>query len=754
MEPSARRALEPAHFSVSARVAMQLGRESISSSITAVLELVKNAYDADAEKVSIRIVRTSGEVRSIVIEDDGVGMTQSDLMDRWMVLGTSNKQSAPSSERKGRALTGEKGLGRLGLDRLASRAVIRTHKRNASKAIELEIDWTKYEAGAEKLEAVSHPVFETELEPGEAEFGGTAITMFGLKDRWSDDEVSSLRRELALLLSPFASSQDFAISLEVSDNSSLSGLIEPPSDILQAATWRVYGSISTDGEVNLTMNSSHHDHKYSLGPSDWSEFVKGMGEKQLFGATSVQLYFIPREATRSNGATISRARITAFLNENQGVRIYRDGFRVKPYGQPSGEGDWLTLANRRVQNPQGVRQEGLWHVGPNQLVGGVFISRAGNPLLNDQTNREGLLEGAAFSQLRAFMLALIGWFEREHQRFERAKAPAPENNIETAARASQSASVAAAQSIQKLRAEINSAAADPNRDRASFSLRFNRLLKEIEVRVASSAEEAEKTVKTAKAVQEEADRQKDALANLASLGILAASFGHETVNWSGNLVKNAIQLELDVAEVSRLSVNATNKEVARRFSDLKADASRIRKFAKFTLGNVLREKRTKSSFSPVVVAQYVFQSFEELLRDDWKIDVSIVAPLPSTDGIVAYEADWECIFSNLITNSVWALRNTEAAKRKIELLIYRDAAEIVLEFLDSGHGLEAGTEEAVFQPTFTTKRNHKGEVSGTGLGLAIVKSFVVDNSQGSLSAIARGRLGGATIVMRVPRHEL
>ena len=100
------------------------------------------------------------------------------------------------------------------------------------------------------------------------------------------------------------------------------------------------------------------------------------------------------------------SQITDFLNANQGIRIYRDGFRVKPYGEPDGTGDWLNLSYERQRSPQGVAQEPLggWRVGYNQVIGAIFISREKNTALIDQTNRESIVEGLAFFDLRMFAI--------------------------------------------------------------------------------------------------------------------------------------------------------------------------------------------------------------------------------------------------------------------------------------------------------------------------------------------------------------
>ena len=99
---------------------------------------------------------------------------------------------------------------------------------------------------------------------------------------------------------------------------------------------------------------------------------------------------------------------------------------MKPYGEPNGEGDWLRLGFRRLSSPEGVTQDdkpGNWRVGYNQIIGAVFITHAKNCALTDQTNREGLVEGKAFSHLRAFCEDVVKFFELNHQTFELSRLP-------------------------------------------------------------------------------------------------------------------------------------------------------------------------------------------------------------------------------------------------------------------------------------------------------------------------------------------
>jgi C4-dicarboxylate-specific signal transduction histidine kinase len=130
-----------------------------------------------------------------------------------------------------------------------------------------------------------------------------------------------------------------------------------------------------------------------------------------------------------------------------------------------------------------------------------------------------------------------------------------------------------------------------------------------------------------------------------------------------------------------------------------------------------------------------------------------ISEVPGNQCLInAFEMDWESVVVNLITNALWALEDMPAKDRQIKASL-RDAGDNwLLSFDDSGCGLEAGTEEFIFHPTFTTKRK-RGELDGTGMGLYIVKSFVQDHSNGSINAVPRGILGGAGFSILVPKAE-
>jgi len=758
--------LGKASFSVSSRVALQLGRESISSSITAIVELVKNAYDADAEIVRIRFANLGTPEAMLVIEDSGDGMTVDDLKNHWMVIGTSNKAERRKTIKQ-RVVTGEKGLGRLGLDRLCTRTEVESIRPGATEGIRLEVQWQLYEQRDNRLEAIEHDLYSisnlgTDPITGESRDypKGTRLVLRGLKDKWDSNSIELLRNELALLVSPFQASNDFCIEIDTSGVFvSLDGLVQIQKPLLDAAKWKVVATLNDENCIEIVMSSARHDTEYHMKPTPWNEAVKRQGISPQCGPVHMVFYFFLRREPDLADKTFRNSEIVDFLNFNQGMRIYRDGFRVKPYGEPDGSGDWLKLAYRRVQNPEGVTQDakpGSWRIGPNQVVGAVFITHEKNAALNDQTNREGLLQGAAFDHLNVFATKVIQFFEINNQRFELGRKPAkvPAERAEDAAKNSIQGATDAIKDITALVAKLPELAQTHStnlntEESTTSSTEINRVIHQVQKQLEAATTGLAESTKLFK----EAEEQKNTMANLASLGILAAAFGHETLDWTGTVVKNSRWLLDNLLQKSYWVPPDVEEAIKTALLDTAAEGQKVRKFAQFTLGNLNREKRRKKSFDLAVTIHRVFDAFEEVLTVQRNTVIDLVNVPLTGCAIDGYEMDWESVVVNLITNACWALEDIPAGNRKIEVAIENEPDQWVLKFSDSGVGLESGTETMVFLPAYSTKRSANGELIGTGMGLFIVKSFVEEHSNGNIFAIDKGPLGGASFEIQVPKSS-
>ena len=764
-EIRSRTPIDDVSFSVTARVATQLGRESISNSIVAILELVKNAYDADAENVKIRFENLNQDNPILVIEDDGNGMTEQQLREGWLVIGTSNKLLSGQSARKKRVLTGEKGLGRLGLNRLCRKTIVQSFSKEESSGLELEINWDKYEEIDTPLEKIRHDLYSISKLMVDPITGvpkelsrGTQLILQDLKDTWTGKFLQDLKKELTLLVSPFAGINDFAIEL---DSGMKWGEIDGKvgsAEMLHAAEWKLIAEIDEGRNVSYTMSSDQHQVDFNLKPVPWSKKFQPTTDQPLCGPLKFEMYFFPRRAIDLGEIDFSQTQIREFLDSNQGIRIYRDGFRVKPYGEPTGEGDWLRLSYRRQQHPSGVIQ-GYWRVGYNQVVGAVFLERDKNPDLMDQTNREGIVDGPAFSHLKTLAEDAIMFFELNRQAFEQARHKSTEyEKARGKVTKSTKASLEAVKNLRNTTSKVTGILQTATQETPALhevEALFNSLdaaVNEVDETVTNAQKAYDQFANAAEEQQEKLQSQKDTLGNLASLGILTTSFGHETLEDTALVMENARQLQSSLDKnLFMISLNV-RKVVEDNLEFLVYSATKINNFANFTLKNVSRDKRKRKKVDLSRIVRQILGFFAESLQEK---NITVELNLPKkVSPIFAFEIDWESIFVNLITNAVWALKNTWIEERKIRISMWEAKNHLNITFADSGCGLEAGTEDKIFLPTFSTKRNKEGEITGTGLGLAIVKGFVEDYKGGRINVQSPCDLGGAEFHIQIPIPNL
>jgi len=231
------------------------------------------------------------------------------------------------------------------------------------------------------------------------------------------------------------------------------------------------------------------------------------------------------------------------------------------------------------------------------------------------------------------------------------------------------------------------------------------------------------------------------------LGILTSCFGHETIGSTNVVLANAGLLQDNIKNGLFMVTPDIKLLVDKNLRLILTEAEKVETFANFALRNIARDKRKRKNIDIVIILNEVFNAFGKIFSEK-NIQGQKLFPenMPLISG---FPIDWESIFVNLITNSIWALQNIAKDKRIILVTIEADSEWIVIHFSDSGIGLEAGSEDKIFNPTFSTKRNPKGDVIGTGMGLAIVKSFI-DSYNGSIFAFSPGKLGGAEFVLRIP----
>ncbi len=388
-------------FQVDARHVRQLGQELVADRVTALSELIKNAYDADARKVRVLFAEGAEVPGSILeIHDDGNGMTLEDIRDRWMRISTGNKEDASVSPRFGRSRAGRKGIGRFAVETLGRRLILSSTVSGRVERVVVTFDWHEYLAGTD-LEEIGNTY---RVEPADESEHSTLLRIEGLHQGWTEDAIRRVRKAVLLLQPPFPVAAavrqkahvegyepDSGFSVEIAwEGRERVGEESGLSDFLAAATATISGKVSEDGKGGWQVESR----LFEL--NDRQEFPTAPLVTGPFAFEAS--YFV-----YSAGAigSISRAVAQRMGNEYGGMRLYRDGLRILPYGERGN--DWLGLDEayrRRVV---------LVPIGNNNFFGQVSVTREDNVFLVDTASREGVIENQAFLELREFVARGLIW---------------------------------------------------------------------------------------------------------------------------------------------------------------------------------------------------------------------------------------------------------------------------------------------------------------------------------------------------------
>jgi hypothetical protein len=400
-------------FRAHARLIRLLGEELISDEVIAVVELVKNAYDADAHRVTVTLENITDLTNGVIsIRDDGIGMDLQTVLHNWMEPASSQKRAKKGMKPRtprGRVQLGEKGVGRFAADKLGSELELISRPAEAEEEVVLKVGWHHYDHD-KYLDEVENTWHTREPVEFKGKTHGTRLLIRNLRTAWNEEIVTRLHTGLVRLVSPSAASSEFVIEIECKEFTAISGRVMNP--LLETAPYRIAGTVDEKGILTLPGSPSRF---IDLLPLGHNHFRTLGGDLRLpcCGPFSVSLNIWDLEPIISQGLGVDRA-LRETIKASSGVSIYRDGFRIWPYGEK--DDDWLELNQRRVNNP-------TLRVSNNQVIGFVEISHAGNPELRDRTSREGLLDTPAFFDLKALVLAALSVLEVE--RFERRRFVTP-----------------------------------------------------------------------------------------------------------------------------------------------------------------------------------------------------------------------------------------------------------------------------------------------------------------------------------------
>lgn len=723
-------------FFIDAKTLIHLGRESIKDHTTALLELVKNSYDADANNVEVEILCT-GNSDIIRIADNGFGMTKDQLLNSWLRIGFSAKRESKMSD-LGRRKTGEKGIGRISADRLGAKLEL-ISKTDIDGIVGLKVNWDDFDIEGKDVseidvELTTPTEINIPLKNATPSLTGTEIRITKLRQPWSAKNIENLYNEFATITPPFNQVSDFSINL----------INDVAPDFSRPVSSKYYEAAEVD--VTVIFDGSNEVFYSIKDKYSKEEIVKTINLQQFLsidklecGPTEIRLMFFLRDSTSIVGTDFKLSDLREFLDNNYGVKIYRDNVAVKPYGFPKAQlgFDWLKLGERKARNPAGIGRGEEYTVSPNQLVGAVFISRDKNDLLKDSAAREGFVENNGFEDLEGLVQASIRLLEThranifpkvEKERKEKQKNPA---HREAEKIKEQLHSVT--DELKSIKTEIEEG--NENIKPTAFLKPIARSIDKVE----SISENVENTIA-------EFLNWQRVVNGLATIGISSAVFGHET---EGSITQFQGSTTTAIKLINIVPPK-TEKALEELEKALKA-SKKVAAWGAYALTRVQKERRRIRNVQVYKTIEAVIKELKPTFEAS-SIDLKIKG-----DNLYSktYQMDIETILVNLLTNA-YSATLLKGGDRKVNVKVDREDIEgkqgYYFSVSDTGPGIAKEFEERIFEPLFSTKTvvTNESKSVGTGLGLTIVKS-IVDELEGKISFSKDTELKGANFKIWLPK---
>ncbi|MGD9995067.1 MAG: ATP-binding protein [Salinivirgaceae bacterium] len=703
-----------------------IGRDLIKDKYAAIVELVKNAYDADSPTCKIilspYIKKKNNQIEKgivVSIKDEGHGMSFETVTDKWMVPSTDDKVHRVISP-KGRLMQGKKGIGRYSASMIGDDLVLQTVDESGELTT-LYLIWEDFER-AKYLNDVDVLIENYRT----SKKSGTEIVIVGgethLND-WTERQLQNLKFELKKLIPPIDKNEiktiddteNFKITLELGDFpfENYSNTIEDiePYPLFELFDYRISGTISNDGVANLKfenqrINSPIEDIRIRI-PLNNNKQIPDFQE--YCGEIKIDFSVFDRDADSIDGlierglkdpstnSYVGRREARYILDSYCGIGVFRNGFRIRPLGD-SGF-DWLNLDKERVQNPS-VR------VGSDQVIGFIHIDSEDKSGLVEKSARDGLKENPSYFGLMNIATTVLK--ELENRRF------------------------AYRQSVGLGRSNR-----DVN-DKINRLYNFKDLYENINKELDNLGIELEKRKNIDKLISEKekknnkiADELKQAIAlyqGQATLGKIVNVILHEgrkPLGYFKNQIPIISEWALDLQ--NSYSVELLEK-ISNRLSVFGEQGNLfIKLFGKLDPLSAKKRDR-KRDFNLREVIESVEDVFSSELNSQsilYKIDCDI------NQMVFGWKDDFYIVLTNLVDNSIFWLNGIDSKQKEISIKAYEEEDYLIIEYRDNGPGIKKNLieSEIIFEPEFSDKPG-----GGTGLGLAIAGE-AIERNDGVLKAI-------------------
>lgn len=694
-----------------------IGRELITDRITALFELVKNCYDANATRVDVVFENvsydnavvddTTKEVRvnpgsKIVIEDNGYGMSFEDIRDKWMVIGTASKRTSPFSPRPfGRRCVGEKGIGRFAVDKLGDKVNIVTKKEEDDRWLNVEIDWNSYfnEVSPDEREHIRlFTDIENKYDYLDRNEGsgvsGTKLIVSSVREFWSKDDISRFYKEANKIVSPYTLlNPPFKIYITAREYDWVEKSVEP--DKIDFAT----------EEAEITYRGGIQETLYF--DKDKGCIAKKDGPLRIFGGISLKIFYFDENARRNYYRKYKDVN-----NRIDGIKIYRDGIIATPFAEAEANPD-------RKRDILGIDKR-LWQdifnrISTREIIGILDITKDGNPKIIDATNRQDFIDNQEYRELKEFILEQLRAFEELKIYKRELKRASVSDELKTAK-----------ENVDTFAHSVNRVI-ETNPD-------LKKDLQPLVEQATKAGTSVKKAIEEQKKAEKEYIRKENMYLSIMSLQEYAIHIAHAVRTSLGKIQRKAEFFDKyypDPEEEEYFKLYA--KEIYQEMLVLNQ-----------VIDFMLSYSKSGLNFEDLNLNELVsglFKSYETSLKAE---NIRSVVEIPDNLRINTNRQFFMDILQNMISNSVKALKGVP--DKTIKCSGYISENDLILSMSDNGIGIPLEKREWVFGVFNTTT----AESGGAGIGLYVVKTRV-ESLKGKVEVVDSefGKVG-TTIKITLP----
>ncbi|WP_140487050.1 sensor histidine kinase [Flavobacterium sp. GSA192] len=695
-------------FSVDAGVIDRLGRELVARQETAVSELVKNAYDADATKVDIKFENSDNIGGTLYIEDNGTGMTRDQLIKGFMRISSTSKVHNPLSDTYKRKRAGQKGIGRFAVQRLGEKLTITTQTMDSDEALVVTINWNDYSNDID-LFSVNNKI---NTKTNKSRESGTTLKIELLKDKWSEASIRRIYNYVGDILQPFPLSEieeikndgeeiiddpGFKVYFSKVINGKKINIADEKTMVYNHATAVIEGTVDANGVGLFSLDSKKlniNEIGYISSDPDNEDIpftkLKNVRFRAYYYIYNADL--VPK---------LQESNIRKLARTQGGIRLYRNGFRVLPYGEPNN--DWLGLDASTVRRS-------ILPVHANINFFGFVELLDSNNEFYETSSREGLIENEALIQLKNFvyrtlMTAVIKIAEVRNVKIVSGQTMQNEIYESVEVRIKNIAFT-----LEELDREL-----EKDSGNVEIKRRRKKKLQQVQKEIAElqKAQEEEK---------EQYLKERSMLRVLSSVGLTIALFIHEVKDYVLNMNSDINflleKLKSEEQTFKRLIILQSNVETFKSYTSY---------FDTVISQNVVR------SLIPIELQNKVEEFWENTQNDAKKGNIKFNKPIRNGYYLFTtpmHPSEWSSILFNLYTNAKKAIKRSKN-KGELDIECGKIDNRVFLKFSDTGDGINEEIKDRIFEEFFTTSSpntldslNSSNEVTGTGLGLKIVKDIL------------------------------